>query len=313
MAVTTIKAGKVVDTALALLIRETALLNTIWRNPVGSVRYAANDTVSIKLPAYVASRTNNLRSGAARTKDSLFERKVDVVLNKRAYIDIEITDEVFTLDIMDFNRQVVAPVVRGLAAGAEQAVADQMAGTTTSTALTLVDADPYSTLVDARSALNNASVPMTDRFCVVGTDIEAKILKSDRLAKYDQSGSAGALRDASIGRMAGFEVLVSSYLPANLGFCYHRTAFSMTTEVPEVPAGAPWGERRTADGLAMRMIQVMDPDTYNNILASEFWYGTATTTDRGALSGGKFIPAVDPAEVGATDMVVRAVKITDAV
>src|SRR4051812_5678226 len=104
MTIKTVKATAVVATSLALLGREVVLPATIWR-PFGLADFRGKfgDALSIRLPAYTRARTNQLRSGDTRTRDSLAERKVDVSLNTRIYKDIEITDEEFTLDIIDFT------------------------------------------------------------------------------------------------------------------------------------------------------------------------------------------------------------------
>src|SRR5262245_22383321 len=93
-----IKAEAVIETSLALLEREAVLGATVWRDAFGDFAGKKNDTVTIRLPAYAGrARTNALRSGASRTRDSLHERSVDVKLDTRVYKDVEVTDEEFTL------------------------------------------------------------------------------------------------------------------------------------------------------------------------------------------------------------------------
>src|SRR5690606_15209259 len=139
------------------------------------------------------------------TMDELTETSVDVTLDTAAYSAVPITDEELTLDITDFGAQVAEPQIRAVAEAIENAVAAEMTGASYATTISVSGSDDiYDKLVDARVALNKANVPMTERRLVVGSDFEGVLLKSDDLHQVDRSGSDSALRDATIGRIAGF-------------------------------------------------------------------------------------------------------------
>lgn len=322
MGVTTVKAEKVVTTSLALLEREVILPSTFWRDAAGDFTGTKNDTITIKVPAYTSSRKNTLRSGAGRTRDSLVERGVDVTLTSRLYKDVEITDENFTLDITDFMNQVMAPCLRSIVRGYEDECALLMEGATYANELTLNTSAPLTTLRRARKLLNNANVPMSDRFLAVGSDIEEFILNAQQLIENAaRAGDDSALRDAEMGRIAGFRPFVTNALDPQIAVAYHRTAFVLNTRAPKVPAGAPWGATQSVGGFAIRAVQVLDPADIVNILATEAWVGTNVVEDFGYVNTkGKFVPGGDPenpvtpadsASGVEADMFVRAVKITD--
>lgn len=317
MTVSTIKAEKVVTTALALLEREVVLPNLVWKDAAGDFRGAKNDTISMRLPAYTSSRKNTLRAGSSRTRDSLSERKVDVTLTSRLYKDIEITDEEFTLDILDFTNQVMSPCLRSIVRGYEDEVATLMANANYAVSETLDTDNPYETLVAVRKDLNKAQVPMSDRYLVVGADVEEDILTASTfVSNLAASGDASALRDANTGRVAGFNVVVSNAIDPTKAYAFHRSAFVLNSRAPYVPAGAPWGATQSAGGFAIRSVQVLDPDTITNILATEAWVGTNIVTDFGLIDDttGMFEPGEDPDNpVGEEDdLFVRAVEITTA-
>lgn len=311
-----IKATVVVDTALALLEREVVLPNLIWRDAGGDFRGAKDDTISIRLPAYAKANKRDLRSADARVRTKLFERKVDVTLTSDLQVDIPITDEELTLDIRDFTAGVVAPALRGIVRGYEDEVAALIEGSDPAwddiTVDDTVEQGAFNALIDARKNLNDANVPMEGRVAVVGSSLEAAILKSPHLARFDQSGSTSALREAMIGRLAGFTIVVANALTPTVGYVFHRTAYVLNSRAPFVPDGAPWGASMAAGGFAIRAVQVLDPDDIVNIFATDAWVGTNVVTDRGAIDEdtGKFEPAVDPAEAYADDLLVRAVKLT---
>jgi hypothetical protein len=317
MGVATIKAEKVVETALALLEREVVLPRLVWTDAAGDFRGVKGDTISIRLPAYTKARKNTLRSGDPRTRDNLEERKVDVSLTTRLYKDVEVTDENFTLDILDFTKQVMAPCLRSIVRGYEDEVAILMDGATYEVELTLDEDNPYATFIEARKALNKAQVPQSGRALVVGADVEAFVLLATTfVANLAAAGDVSALRDAQTGRIAGFDVVVSNaLLNPGSAFAFHKTAYALNTRAPMVPSGAPWGASMSEGGFAIRAVQVLDPTEIVNILATEAWVGTNVVKDHGTIDEdtGMFEPSEDPDLVNGTDLIfVRAVKISTA-
>jgi len=330
-----IKPERIAAQALGLLEREIVLPALMWRNAGGDFAGAAGDTITIRVPARTTARTRVLRGARAYntsvtsadgttdtnvagagiiTMDELTETSVDVTLDTDVYNAIPITDEELTLDITDFGRQIAEPQVRAIAEGVENAVVAEMTGAPfhpdhqlyfdpEATATTGVG--PYDALVDARVLLNKANVPRNERYLVVGSDWEGVILKSDDLHEADKSGSDSALRDADIGRIAGFSrVIVSNALPSDQAIAFHRTAFVLGMRAPAVPAGASFGASRSAFGLSMRWIRDYDFRNVQDRSLFDVYIGTNHVADG---------PEADPdgAGPGTTGpSVVRAVKLT---
>ena len=282
-----IKATRIASAALGLLEREIVLPGLVWRDAGGDFRGAGGDTISIKVPARTQARTRALRGtrptasegNGIITMDELTETKVDVTLDTAVYSAIPVTDEELTLDITSFADQILEPQVRAVAEGVENAVAAEMTGATYATNLTFDATDPYKTLVDAHVALNKANIPRTERYVVCGPDVEAVILKSDHLARVDQSGSDAALRRAEMGRLASFPIYVSNALPANTAFAFHRTAYVLGMRAPVKPDGVTFGASQSAYGLAMRWIRDYD---FRNVLDRSLvdtYIGTSIVAD----------------------------------
>lgn len=262
-----LKADKIAAAALGLLEREIILPSLVWRDAGGDFAGAGGDTISIRVPARTQARTRVLRGTRPTASegegiismDNLTETKVDVTLDEAIYNAIPITDEELALDISNFGQQILAPQVRAVAEGLENKLAAEMTGATYATTLALDTADPYKTLVDARVVMNKNNIPMSERTCVVGADMEGVFLKSDHISMVDKSGSDSALRDAVIGRVAGFgNIYVSNALPADVGFCFHRTAYVLSMRAPSVPDGASFGNSQSFAGLAMRWLRDYD-------------------------------------------------------
>lgn len=306
---TTLKPTVIVTTGLGLLARELTLPQLVWLNAVGDFAGAFNDTISIRVPAYATARTRVLRSGSARTRDSMSERKVDLTLDTDVYKDVVITDEELSLDIVNFGTQVLNPVMSSIARKMEDVLAATITGATYQKTVAMDPLKPFTAFVAARKALNDFRVPFSGRAVVCGSSVEAYILESEQFARYDHAGDTDALREAKIGRVAGFDVYTSPALDPDEAYAFHKSAFVMSTRAPIVPAGAPYGASVSSDGFAMRVVRVLDSATIEDILAVDSWVGTAVVTDRGEIDNGIFEPSENPADSDSGDLFVRAVKI----
>lgn len=270
MANTFVKAQKITATALGLLQREIVLPQLVWMDATTASDWVGNagDTVSIRVPARTTARTRALRQarGTASegegiiTMDNLVETKVDVTLDQAIYSAVPTTDEEETLDIVSYGAQILTPMVRAVAEGAENKIAKVMQNATYATTISGISAsNTFEKMVDARQALNEANVPMTERYVVLGTALESMFLKDPHLSHFDQSGDNNALRDATIGSIAGFNrILVSQAIEPNEGYAFHRTAYSAVMVAPKIPSGASFGARQSLAGIGMRWIKDYD-------------------------------------------------------
>ena len=309
-----LKAEQIVATALGLLVRGSVLPGTIWRDAVGDFRGAKNDTISIRVPAYAPARTRVLRSASTRSRDDLFERKVDITLDTDVYKDVRITDEQLSLDIADFGAQVLNPVMAGIAQKITDLTAALMQGAIYQNTIPYTyGGDPVNEIaIEARRLLNAANVPQAGRSLALGGSLEAEFLGSQKFINQSQSGTTQTLREGSIGRVMGFDVFPAAELDPDEGYAYHKTAYTLSNRAPMVPAGAPFGSSQAYQGFAMRLVRVLDSATIEDILAMDSWVGLNVVTDVGAMDGDTFTPAEDPDESGASELFVRAVQITAA-
>jgi hypothetical protein len=72
----------------------------------------------------------------------------------------------------------------------------------------------YVTLVRLRTALDRANVPQLGRWVAVSPEFHAMLTLDPRFTDAGAAGSANALTNGVVGRAAGFEIRVSSNLPA---------------------------------------------------------------------------------------------------
>jgi len=291
-------AERIVSTSLGLLVRDLVLPRLVWRDAAGDFAGAKADTISIRLPAFAPARSRALRSGSDRTRDLLTERKVDVTLDLDVYKDVKITDEQLTLDISDFGRQVLNPMMIGITQALEEDLAALMTAATyaRSIAFTYASGDFWKdVVVPAREYLNKANVPMAGRTIALGSALESAALKTALFVEADKSGSATALGEGTLGRKGGFEFVSAPALDPDEAYAFHRTAYVLNQRAPQVPAGAAWGSSQSFDGFALRAVRILDPDTIEDVVAMDAWIGTNIVPDAGVFDvDGKFIPADGP-------------------
>lgn len=293
-----LKPTVVVDTAIKLLQREIILPQLVWLNGIGDFAGKYQDTITIRVPARTVAHRRALRgTGAARnlTTEDLTENAIPVTLDHDTYHAVALTDEELSLDITDFATQVLNRQVRAVAEDLENGLRDTIAGADYTTNNMIVHATTTTTwdaIVDARRKLNDKYIDRAGRVLVVGSAVEAAFLKDPTFKRYDSVGETpnSALRDATIGQVAGLNVVVSDALKPGDAYMFHPTAFIMATRPPQAPKGASFTASAAAAGLAIRWL--MD-------------YDYANTTDRSLVDtfvGYKAV--VDP-----VDGFVRAVKI----
>jgi hypothetical protein len=263
---TFIKPEQIVEAANLLLQREIVLPRTVWRQADESFRYTKGDTITLKVPAVIDATNRQMRANTQLVATDLEQTGVDVKLDRHIYTLLNLRDEELTLDIREFVREVLAPQIRGVAEGAEAVIATALgAATPMADDVSFVEGtdDFFTVAVNCRRELNKLNVPMSDRFIVLGADVEAAALGEDKLVKANEAGTDNALREAVIGRVAGFTVLASNAIGADKGYAYHRTAVAWASVAPALPEGAAMKASTSSEGFALRFLRDYDPTAAN--------------------------------------------------
>lgn len=258
--ITTVEAGaQIARTTLAALDKALVLPATVFRNAEADFVGGVGNTVNVRIPASLTARTLANRDSAI-TYDDVTETSVPVALDTVLYHGARIEDEVAELDLEDFMAQVGVRQVIAVAEQAESLLAAEFNSLSNPNDITIDDADPISSIVEARQVLNEANVPFANRFLAVSPSVEALLLKSDKLIRVDASGSAAALREATVGRILGFDVVTSNSLTDGEAVAYHRDAFAFVNRAPRVPMGVGQGSSQAYQGLSVTWTMDYDPD-----------------------------------------------------
>ena len=266
MANSFLKPTVVVDTAIKLLQREIVLPQLVWLNGLGDFAGKYQDTITIRVPARTVAHRRSFRgTGAARNlvTEDLTENAIAVTLDHDVYHAVALTDEELTLDITDFAGQVLNRQIRAVAEDLENGLVETIAGANyaqNNHLVTTTEGNLWPAIIEARRKLNDAYIDRAGRVLVVGSAVEAAFLKDPQFIRYDATGDApnSALRDATIGSVAGLNVVVSDALPHQDAFLFHPTAFIMATRPPAAPRGASFTSAATANGLAIRWLMDYD-------------------------------------------------------
>jgi len=271
-------------TALGLLTRQIVLPAVVWRDFESEFSGRIGDTVTVRIPATTTAREWDIDNNRAVpiTTDTLTEDSFPVQLTKIPYSAVQVTDEEWDLKIENFGTQVLLPQVRAVAEKIEGYLATAMQTASYDVELSVDEDDPYLTLVDARKALNDANVPLSERFAVVGSSVEAAILKSSRFKPLESAVTQSAFSDATLGRIAGFTVVSSNAIDEGEAYCFHRTAYILSTRAPRVPQGAKQGASESYQGLAATWTQDYDPDYLRDRSVVRAFAGAQAVTEGGS-------------------------------
>lgn len=250
-----VKPSLVVQTAVEILQRQRVLQALVTTDGLGDFGGSNNDTINIRVPAIAGAHTRTLRaSDRTLTTDDLVEYSIPVQLTEHVYSAIKLTDEQRTLDIQDFARQVVMPQVSAMAYKLEDLIADLVDSPSYDEVLEIDPYDTFPGFIDARRKLNDANVPDQNRVLVVGSAVEANILKDDQFRQFQQSGDANALRRAYLGDIAGMRVFRSNAIPADTAYEWHPTAFVYVNRAPKMSEGVVASASYAADNVALRWL-----------------------------------------------------------
>jgi hypothetical protein len=295
VAVRKIKAKKQVNFALPMLQRQLIAPLVTTMLPVANFKGALGDTVNLKVTdgSIATAREYDFRGRTGPiVLDDIFQSggNFPVKLNKHFYSATGLEDEHFTLDDISFAQEVLQPQVTAVAEKMEAATVAAFRNLTFKHTVT-VDAadDPHLTAIESRRLMDSEKVaPRAGRVFLIGTDIAAAWLASDRLSKYESTGETGtpALREAIIGRLAGSPVVVHDGLDPDEGYYFHSSGLLVANVAPAVPIGAVTGNSGISRlGYGLRWIQDYDANYLRDRSVVSSFYGVNEVRDERDADG----------------------------
>lgn len=278
--------------AIELLVRRLSLPRTVTMVPGDEFSGSNGDTITVRVPQPSAARTQASR-GAALTADDLNEIGVDVSMVHLYHLK-NVSDQELSFDIENFARQITLPQAQAVAIGAEDELAtvmnDLAAHATIEWDATVSEAEDKATILAAREFLGDNDAPPEDRYLAVAPDIAARLLAHAFMSDVNRSGSSDALRNASLGRVYGFEVIESNALEAGSAVAYHKSGFVLATKAPVAPRGASSSSSAVAQGIGLRQVFQYDASTaQDQSLLSTFAGAAAVYEDASGTDEARFV------------------------
>lgn len=213
----------IANEALMVLTNNLVMANLVHRD-YSNEFVNVGDTITVRKPAKFVAKNF---TGTVSAQD-ITEGSVTVKMDRFRDITVPITSKELTLDIKDFSAQVVTPAMQSLAeaidsdlvAVALSSGAAANAVTGDGTATTPVD------IAKAAKALDVQGVPVANRNAVLSPTHKYRYLTGN-MANAAYSGDVQALREASLGKLFGFDTYMDQACPsvANTG---SATAFKVT-------------------------------------------------------------------------------------
>lgn len=297
MAVRKVKAEKQANYVLPMVEQDLILP---WVLTVLGQDYfdgALGDTVNLK----VAAKTNIAtparefdfrgRTGPI-VLDDIYETggKLPVKLTTHIYHATGLEDEHFTLDDINFAQEVLGPQAESVTQQIEKRA---LAGfrNLSPKATVPFDAgdDPFLAILEARRLMDSWKVaPREGRVVLVGSDVAAAMIASDRLSTVELSDRVTpAVREATIGRLAGTPVVEHSGLDPDEAYYLHSSGLVLGNVAPDVPRGAVTGNTGVGRrGLRARWIQDYDANYLRDRSIVSSFLGVNEIRDERRADGG---------------------------
>jgi hypothetical protein len=169
---------------------------------------AKGDTINVKVPATFSSY--NFIS--ATSNQTITESSVAVKLDTIADVSVAITSKEMTLSIDDLSKQILQPAAYAIA---EQVEANVLAALVAGASLseTKTATAVISDIGAMAKALDKKKVAKSERYLFFSPLHQYEYVALDAIVGFDKSQNIGALREAEIGRVYGFDCYGSSLLP----------------------------------------------------------------------------------------------------
>ncbi|GGA72569.1 hypothetical protein GCM10011490_24180 [Pseudoclavibacter endophyticus] len=281
------KAQKFAGTALDLLRREVKLPGLFtWKFTKADFTGAAGDTVMVKRPPVLVARDKGWRNQDAIVVDRLVQTKIPVVLDQHPYSAVAIGAEERTLDEVDYVRDVQKPQVDAMVDYFERAIVKPLRGADFTMEVAYDPegtgrvADARKVALRARKLFQDAHVPTSGRYWLVGSSVAESISSTDQLLEVDKAGIPEALRDGVVGRLAGFTIIEVDALGEDESYFVHSSALAIAVVAPTPPiSNVKSGAVAAGNGLAVTQIWDYDGDHLTDRSVVHAFVGASLVTD----------------------------------
>lgn len=171
--------------------------------------------------------------------DKVASTKIDLLIDQEKSFDFLI-DDIDRAQAAGSMQPYTQSAAEGMAEDADQHIFASISGTNAHlTASNVTTGDGAHDIVrNLRKALNKNRAPQGQRVLVVNAEFEGLLLSaSSKLTDVDRSGSPAGLREASLGRLLGFDVYTSENLPVTdkpQALAWYRPSFAYVSQIEKM-------------------------------------------------------------------------------
>lgn len=183
------------------------------------------DTIQVKKPAtFVAKDFTD-----AIEVQNIEEDSALVKLDKIADVSVEVTSKQLSLNIRDFGEQIVQPAMEALAQKIDTDIMGLYADIPYTFGAAGSTPDALDDIAGVGKVLNTNKAPVVGRGLVLDPEAQAALIVLDAIAGADKSGSTQALREASMGRILGFDTFMSQNVQTHTKGTIAKTVGTLVT------------------------------------------------------------------------------------
>lgn len=191
----------------------------------------------VKIPRFGNFVVATKVSGTPLTNQTQTFATDDLLLDQHKAILVTIEDIAELQAKINVTNEFINQSGRDLAAQMDQFLITQMEGSASAAApdhIIAFDTAPNLNKADilaARALLNEANVALEDRFALLKPDQESSLMSISEFTRVDESGGSGALRNGMIGKLFGFDVIVSSQVGSDANLFYQRSTHAFARQL----------------------------------------------------------------------------------
>lgn len=287
MANTFITPTVIAKRALATLYNNAVLAGLVHRDYDSEFNGAVGDTISVRKPATFEGKT--FVRGTGIEIQNATEDKFDVTLDTVIDVSFAVTSEDMSLEIADFSTQLLNPAVEAINQRIDGDLAELLVDTAegsggggTATWNGTQARTVFTGQTGAVAKLLGAKAPTLNRSAVFGAAGTGVALSDDLFVKANESGSTDGLREASIGRLFGFDTYASQvfgYGPNDKGqadgVAFHKDAVALVARTLPKPDGIAAEQVAIAagKGYGLRVVKSYDITKKQDVVSVDILVG----------------------------------------
>jgi hypothetical protein len=227
------------------------------------------------------------------------EGSFDVTLDTIPDVSFPVTSEDLTLNLSDFESQLLNPAAEAIVQYLDGALAEALVdaaedtgggGVATGTGSSA--GDQQKAFRKAKRVLSRNKLPLMERYAVLSPEGVEAITGDNLVLQANTSGSTDALRNGAVGRLSGFDTYESQvfgYGPNDKGqadgVAFHRSAVALVTRTLDKPMGVADAQASVQNykGFGIRVIRDYDVDKKQDVISLDLLYGIKVVRKQAAV------------------------------